>query len=257
MLFEVYTIQFFFTSEYQMSSGNHFSNKYKSKSFQELNSIIHSKSYLVEARIAAINEIESRQGLNDDQRFLKSSLEAELERVVVQRRNGTRYNTLWPRFVASIVDSIALWPLGLLLDFLMDTEVVFLLLFFNMINHLAPFLYSILLHGKYGQTLGKYAMSVKVIGVSEQQNITFKQALMRDIVPLLLVTFSFFYMVSISDQLQSQTAITSSAVETFIPMIILGSISFIWAALEILTMLFHEKSRALHDLIANTVVVRI
>ncbi|WP_133273491.1 RDD family protein [Hymenobacter radiodurans] len=102
-------------------------------------------------------------------------------------------------------------------------------------SHIIPIVYSVLMHYKYGQTLGKMAVGIKVIDVSETRGISLKQAILRDSAWIVLQTFSL---------LSIGGSITQSA-------------SSLWALTEIITMFTNSKRRALHDFIAGTVVVRV
>ncbi len=45
------------------------------------------------------------------------------------------------------------------------------------------------MHGRYGQTLGKMATRVKVIDVTEEIEVTYRQAFLRDSPLVVLMTF--------------------------------------------------------------------
>ena len=45
-------------------------------------------------------------------------------------------------------------------------------------------------HGKFGQTIGKMALKIKVMDISETRTINFKQALRRESIPLFLTMIS-------------------------------------------------------------------
>lgn len=238
-----------------MSSTDQYLHRYKDKSSSELNDIVRNDGYLTEAKIAAILELEKREEITGELQSLKNKLEAELERIIVQRRNNQRYQTLFPRIIAAIIDSIVLWPIGLLLNYLMKLDILFAVLLLNLINNLLPFIYSIFCHGRYGQTIGKYAMNVKVIDIGEQKSIDFGQALLRDIVPVALTLVLFIYSIFMMDYSLSGEDLLNN-LSILLPMIILSSLSILWAILEIFSMLTNKKSRAIHDLIAGTVVVK-
>ena len=106
------------------------------------------------------------------------------------------------------------------------------------------------MHGAYGQTLGKMITSVKVLDLSENK-LSYKQAALRDIVPLL------DWPIGIYGSYQASFGGLGFAEEfTSLPMIIYFSILFGWALLEIITMLFNKKRSAIHDFIAGSVVVK-
>ena len=112
-----------------------------------------------------------------------------------------------------------------------------------------PYLYNVLMHGKYGQTIGKMATKVKVVDVSLAK-LSMRQAFLRDSVYI---------------------ALTTGAVIIGIPGIIAGGNSYrnpntvserilvytslAWFVVELVTMLTNSKRRAFHDFIAGSVVV--
>lgn len=113
-------------------------------------------------------------------------------------------------------------------------------------------LYSILLHARYGQTLGKMVVGVKVLDVSEQRIPTLRQAFLRDSGYIILSALSLGYVIYLTATNQSLTGPDRLTP----PLQILAGAIFGWSLLEIITMLTNHKRRALHDWIAGTVVVR-
>ena len=111
--------------------------------------------------------------------------------------------------------------------------------------------FPIVLHTLAGQTIGKAAANVKVIDHKTEKDITFKQALLRDCVPIAFLAFIIIIqsLITISPDAEIPTWYTNSLL-TFI------FVLFTWHLLEIITMLFNKKNRAIHDYIAGTVVVR-
>lgn len=166
-----------------------------------------------------------------------------------------KYRTFWPRFWAIVLDFIFLLVFGAVLSFLR-----WFLPHGNLVGYMSaligtvyPFVYYILMHGFYGQTLGKMIMNVKLLHVDETRQISMKQAILRDIVPvtLLLVSEGLRF----STLLFDFTSVLS--IVYVISATILSWANFLWLLTEIVTMLVNEKSRALHDLIAKTVVIRV
>src|SRR6267378_3837249 len=97
-----------------------------------------------------------------------------------------RYQTFWPRFWAGWIDA-AIWLPLLAVDSWIEDH-IHSLVFLGMwlIAYTLSFdFYSVAMHSKYGQTLGKMAMSVKVLDVSEKK-LSLRQALLRDCVPIML-----------------------------------------------------------------------
>ena len=111
--------------------------------------------------------------------------------------------------------------------------------------------YSITLHALCGQTFGKIALDVKVVDHVSEKDISFKQAFLRDCVPVVMLLLLIVISIFIPDEKAQEVPEW-----LFYGMMVFGFSYFLWHLLEIVTMLFNEKNRALHDIIAGTVVVR-
>jgi uncharacterized RDD family membrane protein YckC len=172
-----------------------------------------------------------------------------------------KYSTFWPRFCAGTIDSLVLWPGSVLTAMLpyCDWPAQMLLPVYVALA-LSSTIYSIALHTKYGQTVGKMVCKVRVVDWKTEGPIDFSQALLRDAVPLIMLGILLVY--------QSLRVITGKVtvgrlaqpeelqdIGNISPWLFLG-IPMIWFVLEIVTMLTNEQRRALHDFIAGTVVVR-
>lgn len=177
-----------------------------------------------------------------------------------------RFKTFWPRFWAGLIDGfcvgvlqfVVFFPLGLLLDVSLQaakgpawpTALLFALAGFF------PIAYSVFLHGRFGQTFGKMAMSIKVLHKDEERLPTYREALLRDIGLLGLhvagVAMLLYRAVSGMPVSTPGVEATKTVVE-----VVLEHSSIAWFVLEIISMLTNEKRRALHDYIAGTVVVRV
>lgn len=159
-----------------------------------------------------------------------------------------KYETGWARFWAAFIDGLIFLPLSLLEDFFLlptDNKAGFFIwIIFNIV---LSFAYSVLLHAKYGQTLGKMVLKVKIVDISENRPITLKQAFMRDLVGSIILTFAIILMFIRFTDIQ---LIERGYDEFLYPWV------FIWTLIELVTMLTNSKRRAIHDFIAGTVVVR-
>lgn len=111
--------------------------------------------------------------------------------------------------------------------------------------------YSIWMHGRFGQTLGKMACKVVVLDVSERP-LTMKQAVLRDILSVVLLPVCLLLEIprilhGVDIYSVEQTSVADSVVH------------YAWQGwfwIEVVTMLTNKKRRALHDFIAGSVVVR-
>jgi uncharacterized RDD family membrane protein YckC len=165
----------------------------------------------------------------------------------------SRYHTFWRRFGAGMFDGLVFVPLAIA-DYYVSRpgrpEAV--LISWAVFTTFAAGAYSILLHARYGQTLGKMVAHVKVWDISEQRLPSFKQAFLRDIgdiVPNCFALVYFVYLVHTGKYIHGNEAANG------IPAAIISYANLGWFFLELLTMLFSQKRRAFHDVIAGTVVV--
>ena len=163
-----------------------------------------------------------------------------------------RYQTSWRRFAAAVIDSLLFWPLSRLLRFTSQTAsfpiVTFLALLLDALSFLA---YSIYMHGRFGQTIGKWFMKVEVISIDEGR-LTMRQAVRRDSVPL---AFTVLYLLFAIGPVFSGTSPYDREFEQGV-LSFLAHAGLVWTALELGTMLTNSKRRAIHDFIAGSVVVR-
>lgn len=146
-----------------------------------------------------------------------------------------RYSTFWDRFIAGFIDGIAMAmimiPFAIHSGFEFEPYISLAFTFF-------PFAYTVVLHGLFGKTLGKKIMGLKVIDESETREIGFRQAFLREAVPIAIVALML---------IGSRWIPMEEQVDW---------IDTIWYVLEIGSVLTNEKRRALHDFIAGTVVVK-
>ena len=163
-----------------------------------------------------------------------------------------RYDTFWPRLGAGFVDGMILSPLRWLDSWIFGsvTQPVLLVLWFIFFSFI-HIMYSVTLHGLYGQTLGKMFTSVRVLDVSEKR-LTFGQALLRDSVPAIFIAAG----VAIGFQTALSGENPLAGDESTVAEIMIGLTVVVWFVAELVTMLFNDKRRAVHDFIARSVVVR-
>ena len=164
--------------------------------------------------------------------------------------NDKKYKTGLKRFLAAWADGSLMG----LITFWFESQLLFNgsedpILYFSIIVA-TPILYSILMHGFFGWTLGKKILRIKVVRNSDEKKINFFQAVLRDIVPLLLVLFGIYSFAQVA------VAGDTNAFVRYEPLFnTINNVYALWLLLEIITMLFNKKRRALHDFIANTVVI--
>lgn len=169
-----------------------------------------------------------------------------------------KYKTFWRRFWAGMIDGLIFF---FLLKFLNDsiwesyTSIPRIaLILWHLFFSFSFYAYSIILHGKFGQTIGKKITKVKVLDYSENP-LSMVQALQRDIVPILLILFSLNYDIPkiISGGNLFDFESLSLGVSDFLEMLAGTG----WFLAEVITMLTNKKRRAIHDFIAGSVVVKL
>jgi uncharacterized RDD family membrane protein YckC len=160
-----------------------------------------------------------------------------------------KYRTFFPRLVALLIDGFIMLPIAILDDWFRKAE--FPLEFFYVwipVSSLVVPVYTILMNGFYGQTLGKMAMNVKILDISEEP-INFKQAILREL-PQLLFNVGAIFLGIIYFAQDPESMPVKSAYSVYM------TAATIWGFADILTFFANEKRRALHDFIAGTVVVK-
>ncbi len=153
-----------------------------------------------------------------------------------------RYRTTVPRFWAGVVDQAVLFPSKFLLDLTAAWLSPYLLALLHIVVNTA---YSILMHARYGQTIGKCVCKIKIIDHLTDTPINLNQAVLRDSGLLIGLLYAVAALKG-EDIRPDELTLTGTA----------AMVAGIWFVLEIITMLLNKKRRALHDLIAGTVVVR-
>jgi len=165
-----------------------------------------------------------------------------------------KYSTFWARFGAAFIDGIVLLPVLFVLEAVaLEQDSLRLLLLAKVVHLWASFAYSILLHGQFGQTVGKMVTRVKVLDVTEKP-LGMWRAFLRDSIPLALCCISLGLQIPVF--LKGTEEAFVGLVQT-VPYILFSAVSFLWFLAEMVTMLFNRKRRAVHDLVAGSVVIRL
>ena len=154
---------------------------------------------------------------------------------------NTRYRTTLPRLWAGVIDQAVLFPGKSLLDSASGWLPFYLA---ALLPIAIDALYSIYLHSRYGQTVGKWICKIKIVDHLTDTQISLNQAFLRDSGLLL----GLLYTVAVlNGELDFDSKVLTGTA---------GTIVVVWSLVEIATMLLNKKRRALHDLIAGTAVIR-
>ena len=107
-----------------------------------------------------------------------------------------KYKTFGPRFWAGFIDGLVFLPISLFDSYLSSpARGPMVLISWAIVSYSSYWLYSVSLHARYGQTLGKRAMHVRVMDVSEERIPSLRQAFLRDAGYIALSTSSLIYFI--------------------------------------------------------------
>lgn len=167
-----------------------------------------------------------------------------------------KYNTFVPRFWASLIDDLILALLfgvmaiiALSLDF--PVKITRLGYVAYGLIHLS---YRIILHGCFGQTLGKMAAKVKVLALDETP-LGMRRAFLRNSVDVVLALVNWF--IAVPMMLKSGSLGGLHQVPHGDAYFLFVYSSQAWLLVELLTFFASTRRRAAHDFIAGSVVVRV
>lgn len=164
-----------------------------------------------------------------------------------------KYQTFWRRFGAGLIDALVLYPINWIDPFLSSPERNSItLILWALFSYTIFWFYNVYFHAKTGQTIGKRVSGVKVMDVSEERLPTWQQSLMRDSFYVAMNVFALLYFIYLVITRKYFEATEINA----IPNMIIGISALVWFVIEIITMATNSKSRAFHDYLAKTVVVK-
>jgi uncharacterized RDD family membrane protein YckC len=169
-----------------------------------------------------------------------------------------RYRNFWRRFSAAFIDGIVLYPVSWLDESMwgLGLPIPFLVLWF-LVSNTVGVAYSVVLHGLFGQTIGKRAVGVRVYDVSGGK-LSFRQAVLRDCFPIVVNIIAVVAGLSVVFKGENPYDAASLAESAMSPwMLAMVWSSVLWLILELTTMFLNPYRRALHDLIAGSVVMRV
>jgi uncharacterized RDD family membrane protein YckC len=171
------------------------------------------------------------------------------------------FATFWQRFVAMWVDVLVFVPLMFLQAGIESISKVTALLVFLVYMSLT-LAYPIYGHGRFGRTVGKWVMGIRVVRFTGGP-LRWRDAWLRSVVDLCVAGFTVcgrvvalmaitdaeFYNVGWYARGGNLVAHEPASTKWVI------WIGVVWFYSEVVTMLFNKRRRALHDFIAGTVVI--
>ncbi|MDP2896361.1 MAG: RDD family protein [bacterium] len=171
------------------------------------------------------------------------------------------FNTIRPRFVAGIVDGLVFWPLSFVTTALQHSEPsAWTGALWPEVYFMTFWLHSVLMHWRYGGTLGKLFCDIRVIDHYSGARLTLWQAFVRDsvYVAITVLLFAFGTLVELLDLSPEGRWPPRPAPPLYVALKwTFGSIFWSWLLAEVTVALLNKQRRAVHDLIARTVVIRV
>lgn len=172
------------------------------------------------------------------------------------------YAGFFKRLGAAIVDMLVLLPVLFILQFIGSSSIsaAIVILVFSSMSYVV---YNIYFHYKFGATLGKMALGIRVT-FPDGSRIGFKQALLRSSVDIAFVLVAVTAQVIAISNVDSDLYLAAGLIERsflILPLVptwygLLDTLSQCWYWSEIIVLLFNKRKRGLHDFIAGTVVIR-
>ncbi|MBZ4192002.1 RDD family protein [Niabella beijingensis] len=159
------------------------------------------------------------------------------------------YSTFRSRLLAFIINFVPFGLLALINKFIIFPASESAADIADIIFYIFSLFYYIFLQYRYGQTLGKWVMNLKIVKNETAKKVSLRQILIREILCITVVLFS-----CIDSIVTYAEPDTDLAYTTFISLLLLLAPALYMIA-DILTLLSHSKRRALHDLLAKTVVI--
>lgn len=172
-----------------------------------------------------------------------------------------RYAGFWPRLAAIFIDIIVLAPLIAVSFWTLSASRTIAILVEVPLAFAFAF-YNIYFVGRWGQTIGKMALKIRVVRLNGG-DAGFRRAFYRHAVDFAFSVatsaLTICALMSISDHEYSilvfDDRLDLVEKKTGAWITVLNWLSLAWVGSELVVLLLNEKRRALHDYIAGTVVV--
>jgi uncharacterized RDD family membrane protein YckC len=164
----------------------------------------------------------------------------------------SKYSTFWARFWAGFIDGLIFSPISIATPYMSSPQRgPLVLICWTILSYSSFLVYSISMHAHSGQTVGKRLMKIRVMNVAEDRIPSLRQAFLREIGDVVTSIPGCVYTIYLI--VAHQYSLSAIADSLFLS--IVGYAGFAWFVIELITMFTNKKRRALHDLIAGTVVV--
>jgi uncharacterized RDD family membrane protein YckC len=176
--------------------------------------------------------------------------------------NHKVYAGFWKRLAAAIMDSLLMIPLMFIVHITQSISITSSIITL-VVSSLLFSAYVIYFHYRFGATLGKMAVGIKITCPDGTQ-INLKQALLRSSVEICLsliaVTAQLIALKYADPEIYLNAGFTDRA--KYILLLypawysLVSTLSQIWWWSEFIVLLFNKRKRAIHDFMAGTVVIK-
>ncbi|MEO6669857.1 MAG: RDD family protein [Ferruginibacter sp.] len=164
-----------------------------------------------------------------------------------------KYSTFGQRFLSGFIDGLIFLPLALADNYIHDVKDNVLFVIWQFAYLISLTLYTVIGHGKYGQTIGKKIMNIQVLDVNEVRLIGYRRAFLRESIWVALnIVFLIYYSIESFRNPINVLELRVTVMDGFC-----GISMMLWFFLEVITLLFNSKRRAIHDYIAGSVVIKL
>lgn len=160
------------------------------------------------------------------------------------------------RVNAMLIDALILIPsLGLDLH-LRDAESTVVVFVYFFLSQQVDWAYRVAFHGWRGQTLGKKLIGIRIVRHPTRERLGWGRAVVRDLpyIALVVVATSLWALPWVAYFFGQNTDDLNVLADRLLDWVFAATMG--WWALEYLTMIVHPQRRAIHDLLAGSIVVR-
>ncbi|TDO98962.1 RDD family protein [Marinomonas balearica] len=180
----------------------------------------------------------------------------------IEKNGFNAYAGFWKRFCAGIVDTIVLIPVVIIFFYLESISIsgAMIVAFISSALYSA---YCVYFHYRYGATLGKMVSKIKVTNL-DGSSINLRKAILRSSVDIgfaVLMVTAQIIAISHATPEEYLSAGWMERVEYITPLypswfglVTIGSNVWVWG--EFFVLLLNKRKRAIHDFIADTVVIK-
>ncbi len=174
---------------------------------------------------------------------------------------GKVYAGFWKRLAAGIIDLLVWLPFIFIFHYVQSISIVAAMIA-TIIFYLSFSIYNVCFNLKYGGSLGKLAVRIRVTKPNGQK-ISLEEALLRSSVEIVFSVFFAVTQVYAISNVEPESYLKAGFIERtnlILPLIpaygnYADILNNIWYWSEMIVLLFNKRKRALHDFIAGTVVI--